>query len=330
VDAVEPHTASAGGHLPQNRICELLGIDIPILQAPMTYIAGGALAAAVSNAGALGIIETTTEQGRADLANVRTLTRHQVGANVALIMTRDPSLIDLFVEAGVTVVTTSAGDPSLFTGRLHDAGITVLHAVGTLRGALKAADAGVDGLIVDGVEGGGFKNRNGSSTMVLLPLVAARVGLPLIAAGGICDSVSMAAAMVLGADGVQMGTRMLASSESPVHGNFKEAIVLADDTATTLLSIPGSPTMRVLRSQRTERAGESRDVDGADLSSVLDLYFSGDMEASVANTGQAAGRIASVVPVAQIIEETWTGCIAALEGGRSRLGRTAGLGRRAR
>ena len=166
-----------------NRVCRLLGIDIPILQAPMTYIAGAVLAAAVSNAGALGMIETASEEGRRDLQKVRRLTDRPVGANVALIMMRDPAVIDVLAEAGVRTVTTSAGDPALFTDRLHAVGITVLHAVGTLRGAMKAVDAGVDGLIVDGIEGGGFKNRHGASTMVLLPLIAARVDLPLIASG---------------------------------------------------------------------------------------------------------------------------------------------------
>jgi enoyl-[acyl-carrier protein] reductase II len=300
-----------------NRVCRLLGIDIPILQAPMTFIAGAVLAAAVSNAGALGMIETASEEGRRDLKKVRELTDRPVGANVALIMMRDPAVIDVLAEAGVRIVTTSAGDPGLFTDRLHDAGITVLHAVGTLRGAMKAVDAGVDGLIVDGIEGGGFKNRHGASTMVLLPLIAARVDLPLIASGGICDAQSMAAALVLGADGVQMGTRMLASVEAPVHDNFKNAIVGADDTGTTLLSNPGSPTMRVLRSRRTESPDES---DRGDLASVLDLYFSGDMEASVANTGQSSARIERIQPVADIINAAWTGCLDALERGRARLG----------
>lgn len=302
----------------QNRVCRLLGIDIPIVQAPMTYIAGARLAAAVSATGALGIIETASEEGRRDLLEVRHLTDRPVGANVALIMMRDPAVIDLLVEAGITTVTTSAGDPGLFTERLHDAGMTVLHAIGTLRAAMKAADAGVDGLIVDGIEGGGFKNRLGASTMVLLPLVAAKTDLPLIASGGICDAQSMAAALVLGADGVQMGTRMLASAESPVHENFKAAIVRSDDTATVLVSNPGRPTMRVLRNVRTEAP-----VDGAgsgDLASVLELYFSGDMEASVANTGQTAARIDEVMPVADIIREAWSGCVAAMERGRARLG----------
>ena len=303
----------------QNRVCRLLGIDIPIVQAPMTYIAGARLAAAVSAAGALGVIETASEEGRRDLLEAPQLTDRPVGANVALIMMRDPAVIELLVEAGIRIVTTSAGDPGLFTDRLHDAGMTVLHAIGTLRGALKAADAGVDGLIVDGIEGGGFKNRLGASTMVLLPLVAAKIDLPLIASGGICDAQSMAAALVLGADGVQMGTRMLASAESPVHDNFKTAIVQSDDTATVLVSNPGRPTMRVLRNGRTE-APVVPGTNSGDLASVLDLYFSGDMEASVANTGQTAARIDAVVPVADIIKEAWDGCVAAMERGRERLG----------
>ena len=124
-----------------NRVCGLAGIDIPIIQAPMTYIAGAQLAAAVSNAGALGVIETTSEQGRADLKRVRDLTDRPVGANIALIMNRDPATVDLLAANDIRFVTTSAGDPALFTGRLHDAGITVFHVVGTLEAARKAVDA---------------------------------------------------------------------------------------------------------------------------------------------------------------------------------------------
>ncbi|MDT5174223.1 MAG: enoyl-[acyl-carrier protein] reductase [Mycobacterium sp.] len=195
-----------------NRLCALANVDIPIIQAPMTYIAGAQLAAAVSNAGALGIIETTSEQDRADVQRVHDLTDRPVGANIALLFNRNPAVVDLLSANNIRFVTTSAGDPSLFTARLHDAGITVFHVVGTLAAAKKAVDAGVDGLVVEGVEGGGFKNRFGASTMVLLPLVAAHVDVPIVAAGGICDARSMAAALVLGADGVQMGTRLLASA----------------------------------------------------------------------------------------------------------------------
>lgn len=309
-----------------NRVCELARIDIPIIQAPMTYIAGAQLAAAVSNAGALGIIETTSEQGRADLRRVRDLTDRPVGANIALIMNRDPATVDLLVANGIRFVTTSAGDPALFTGRLHDAGITVFHVVGTLAAARKAIDAGVDGLVVEGVEGGGFKNRFGASTIVLLPLVAAHVGIPIIAAGGICDARSMAAALVLGAEGVQMGTRLLASADSPVHGNLKSAVVAADETSTVLLPLDGTRMMRVIRTAAAERldAAASSGDGAAALQRVQRLYFDGDLDASVANTGQVAGRIQDVPPAADIIEGMWAGCREALVGAADRLGPSSG------
>ncbi len=301
-----------------NRLCDLLGVGVPILQAPMTYIANATLAAAVSDAGGLGIIETASPAGRADLTRVRELTDRPVGANVALVMMRDPAIVDVLVDAGIRFVTTSAGDPAVFTDLLHQAGITVFHVVGSLRAALKADAAGVDGLVVEGVEGGGFKSATGASTMVVLPLVTSRVDLPVVAAGGICDARSMAAAMVLGADGVQLGTRMLASAESPVHDNFKQAVVDASEMDTLLVSSPGMPTMRVIRTTASEAAHLGRDPGGG-LARVRDLYFNGEMDAALANTGQVAGRIGSVRLVADIIDEMWTGCLAALEDGRRRL-----------
>jgi enoyl-[acyl-carrier protein] reductase II len=293
-----------------NRVCELAQIDIPIIQAPMTYIAGAQLAAAVSNAGGLGIIETTSDQGRADIQRVRTLTSGSIGANIALLFNRDLTVIDLLVANGVRFVTTSAGSPSLFTDRLHDAGITVFHVVGTLAAAKKAVDAGVDGLVVEGVEGGGFKNRYGASTMVLLPLVAAHVDVPIVAAGGICDARSMAAALVLGAEAVQMGTRLLASADSPVHGNLKQAVVAADETGTVMLPLDGKRMMRVIRTAAAEKLDQSASFEegGTALQRVQRLYFDGDMDASVANTGQVAGRIDDLPPAAEIIKQMWTGC----------------------
>ncbi|OBB90421.1 nitronate monooxygenase family protein [Mycobacterium sp. 852002-30065_SCH5024008] len=305
-----------------NRVCASAGIDIPIIQAPMTYIAGAQLAAAVSNAGGLGVIETTSEQGRADLRRVRDLTDRPVGANIALIMNRDPATVDLLVANDIRFVTTSAGDPALFIGRLHDAGITVFHVVGTLAAARKAVDAGVDGLVVEGVEGGGFKNRFGASTMVLLPLVAAQVDVPIVAAAGICDARSMAAAFVLGAEGVQMGTRLLASADSPVHGNLKRAVVAADETSTVLLPLDGKRMMRVIRTAAAERLDTAMSSgDGAAaLQRVQRLYFDGDMDASVANTGQVAGRIEDIPPAADIIQRMWAGCGEALAATADRLG----------
>src|ERR1700758_5281335 len=305
-----------------NRVCEAARIDIPIVQAPMTYIAGAQLAAAVSNAGALGIIETTSDQGRADLQRVRDLTNGSVGANIALIMNRDPAVVDLLVANDIRFVTTSAGDPALFTDRLHDAGITVFHVVGNLAAAKKAVDAGVDGLVVEGVEGGGFKNRFGASTMVLLPLVAAHVDVPIVAAGGICDARSMAAALVLGAEGVQMGTRLLASAESPVHGNLKQAVVHADETSTVLLPLDGKRMMRVIRTPAAEKIETSASFGegGAALQRVQRLYFDGDMDASVANTGQVAGRIKDIPHAADIIKQMWAGCREVLATTADRLG----------
>ncbi|GAY16684.1 nitronate monooxygenase family protein [Mycobacterium sp. shizuoka-1] len=306
-----------------NRIQSLLGVTYPVVQAPMTYIARAPLAAAVSEAGGLGVIETLTPEGRADLVRVRELTDRPVGANLMIQgWKRDPSIVEVLAEAGVRHVFTSAGDPGLFTARLHDAGMTVLHVVGSLAGARKAVDAGVDAVVVEGVEGGGFKSALGASTMVLLPLIADHVDLPLIAAGGICDARSAAAAVVLGAEGVQMGTRMLASREAAVHANFKDAILAADDAGTILLDLPGNPTMRVLHTGLASRVS----TEGASaplISGVTELYFAGDLEASVANTGQVSSRIVEVLPVADIIRDTWTGAQQALTAGVARLGSLA-------
>lgn len=288
----------------------------------MTFIANAALAVAVSEAGGMGVIETLSPQGREDLARVRDLTDKPVGANLMIQgWKNDPSIVDVIARAGITYVATSAGHPGLFTDRLHDAGMTVFHVVGSVAAAEKAIAAGVDGLVVEGVEGGGFKGALGASTMVLLPLIASRTDLPIIAAGGICDAASMAAAVVLGAEGVQMGTRMLATSEATVHANFKDAIVAADDASTTLISVPGNPTMRVLRNSITEALAQP-DPGGEPaklLGQITDLYFGGDMDVSVANTGQVSARIDAVVPVAELITTMWSGCHAALDAGRSRL-----------
>ena len=303
-----------------NRIQELLGVEFPVVQAPMTYIARAELAAAVSEGGGLGMIETLTAEGQADLLRVRELTDRPVAANLMIQgWKRDPSIVDVLASAGVRHVFTSAGDPALFTSRLHDAGMTVVHVVGSLKGALKAADAGVDALVVEGVEGGGFKSALGASTMVLLPLIAERVGLPLICAGGMCDARTAAAALVLGAEGVQMGTRMLASIEAAVHANFKDAIVAADDAGTILLDIPGNPTMRVLRTGLAARIDE-HDPAAQLLGRITDLYFEGDLEASVANTGQVSSRITDLRPVADIVRSTWGDIQAVLDESRTRLG----------
>jgi len=301
-----------------NRVQAALGVEIPIVQAPMGFIARAQLASAVSNAGALGIIETSSgrlDEVRVEIEKMGDLTDKPWGVNIAQLFVRAPGIVEFVADQGVRFVTTSAGNPEEYTEALHEAGITVFHVVGTLRAALKAAGAGVDGLIVEGVEGGGFKSVTGASTMVLLPLIASKVDLPLIAAGGICDAVSLAAAFVLGAEGGQMGTRMLSALESPVHDNWKQAVLAANETDTVLVKRGPAPSMRVLR---TEAADTIEDASTA-LRKLEDLYFGGDMNASLANTGQVAGRIEDVRPVADIIHETWAGVQAALAAGEARL-----------
>ena len=274
------------------RVSRLLGIDYPIIQAPMGWIARSPLASAVSNAGGLGIIETSSgelDSIRTEIRRMRELTDKPFGVNVAQLFVRDPSIVDFVVEQGVRFVTTSAGDPRQYTSQLKQAGLTVFHVVPTLSAALKAVDAGVDGLVVEGGEGGGFKNPRDVSTMVLVPLIASKVDVPIVAAGGICDGVSMAAALALGADAVQMGTRMVSAAESPVHHNWKDAIVNGAETDTVFLNRLSRPGLRALRTERTTRLEREESVSLTEMAAVRDLYFGGDMEASIALTGQVMG-----------------------------------------
>jgi len=273
----------------------------------MGWIARSQLASAVSNAGALGIIETSSgelDNVRAEIVRMRELTSRPFGVNIAQAFVRDPSIAEFVIEQGVRFVTTSAGDPTKYTATLKGAGLTVFHVVPTLAAALKAVDAGVDGLVVEGGEGGGFKNPRDVSTMVLLPLVASKVDVPIIAAGGITDGPSMAAAFALGAEGVQMGTRMVSAAESPVHHNWKQAIVDAAETDTVFLNRFGRPGLRALRTEFTSRLEREQQVDLSVFGRALDLYFGGDMEAAIALTGQVAGRVESVEPVESIIHGT--------------------------
>ncbi len=303
----------------RTRVTELLGVDYPIVQAPMGWIARSQLASAVSNAGGLGIIETSSgelDAVRREIEMMRDLTDKPFGVNIAQAFVRDPAIVDFVVAQGVKFVTTSAGDPTKYTAQLKAAGLTVFHVVPTLAGALKAIDAGVDGLVVEGGEGGGFKNPRDVATMVLLPLVASKTNVPIIAAGGITDGLGMAAAFALGAEGVQMGTRMVSAAESPVHDNWKHAIVNAAETDTVFLNRFSKPGLRALRTERTTRLEHQDHVDMGEFGRALDLYFGGDMEAAIALTGQVAGRIDSVRPVGDIINDTvntFRSCIGELQ-----------------
>ena len=290
-----------------NRITEMLGVEIPLVQAPMGWIARSQLASAVSNAGGLGVIETSSgelDAVREEITKMRKLTDKPFGVNIAQAFVRDPDIVQFVIDQGVKFVTTSAGNPERYTDQLKSANLTVFHVVPRFSAALKAVAAGVDGLVVEGGEGGGFKNPREVASMVLLPLVRSQVDVPIIAAGGFIDGASMAAAFALGAEGVQMGTRMVSSAESPVHENWKAAIIKAKETDTVFLNRSHSPALRALRTEKTTRLELDQETNAmTEFGTALELYFGGDMEASIALTGQVCGRIDSVRPVAEIIAE---------------------------
>jgi enoyl-[acyl-carrier protein] reductase II len=291
----------------KNRVTDMLGVEVPVVQAPMGWIARAQLASAVSNAGGLGIIETSSGELdviREEIKKMRRLTDKPFGVNIAQAFVRDPGIAQFIIDQGVKFVTTSAGSPERYTEQLKSAGLTVFHVVPSLGAALKAVECGVDGLIVEGGEGGGFKNPRDVSTMVLLPLVRSKTTVPIIAAGGFVDGASMVAAFALGAEGIQLGTRMVSSRESPVHDNWKNAIVAAKETDTVFLNRFHSPALRALRTERTSRLERSPEINAmTEFGTARELYFGGDMEAAIPLSGQVAGRIDAVRPVAEIIDE---------------------------
>src|SRR6187431_832406 len=277
-----PSSAIPFADLPRafdNRVSRDLGVPIPIVQAPMGWIARSQLASAVSRCGACGIIETSSgelDTVKDEIRKMRDLTDAPFGVNIAQAFVRDPAIAEFVIDQGVKFVTTSAGSPTKYTGILKEGGLTVYHVVPTLAAALKAVDAGVDGLVVEGGEGGGFKSPTPVSTMVLLPLIRSKVDVPIIAAGGITDGATMAAAFALGAEGVQMGTRMVSALESPVHDNWKQAIIAAAETNTVMLNRFHKPGFRVLATPYSEaREQTTQQIPMAPLDGLLSLYFEG-------------------------------------------------------
>lgn len=289
-----------------NRVLAHTGARYPIVQAPMGWIARFELASAVSRAGGLGIIETSSGETANCQREIMKMaaTGLPFGVNLPIRFLKDDAMLRFVCESGVRFVTTSAGSPAKFIAPLKAAGIVVYHAVPTLETALKCVDAGVDGLVVEGAEGGGFKNPEEVGSLVLLQAIRERVEVPLIAAGGIVDGRGMAAAFALGAEAVQMGTRFVSSAESPVHAHYKQAIVAADATGTWVLNRKGTPCIRALKTQRTQLMHESGLMTPDAFNGIQQVYFDGDMEAAPALAGQSAGLVHGVLPVQQIIEET--------------------------
>ena len=290
-----------------NKFLEHTGVKYPIIQAPMGWIARSRLASAVSNAGGLGIIETSSgevENCKKEIAMMSSLTDKPFGVNLPLLFLKDDSMVNFCVKHGVKFVTTSAGDPTKYVNVLKDAGIVVYHAVPSLEGALKAYNAGVDGLIVEGTEGGGFKSPIEVGLTVLIQAIKKEIDLPLIAAGGIVDGIGMASAIAAGADGIQMGTRFVSSLESPVHTNFKDSIINAPIDGTLILNKKSKPVVRALKTDLTKKIDEEGVMDMSALMNIKSLYFDGDMNAAPALSGQSVGLIKEVKPVQDIIEST--------------------------
>ena len=298
-----------------NPVVAHTGARYPIIQAPMTWIARAQLTAAVSAAGGIGVMETSSvdlEVTSREFEAIREVTDKPFGVNLAIMFLRqneemERAIIDWLIEHQVRFVTTSAGNPRRHVDQLKEAGVVVYHAVPTLDAALKAEDAGVDGLIVEGAESAGIRNAEEVNSFVLLQAVRERVSLPIVAAGGIADGRGMAAAMALGADGVAMGTRFVASKESPVHPNYKNAIVEAGVDGTILLPRPPRAKYRTLKTPAALEVQENPD-NPPRLSNAIDaLYIGGDVESTTGTAGQSAALVHEIKPVSAIIEETVSG-----------------------
>ena len=289
-----------------NRVIEHTGSKYPIIQAPMGWIARSQLASAVCEAGGMGIIETSSgevDNCKKEIQLMTKLTNKPFGVNLPLLFLQDDSMVKFCVNAGVKFVTTSAGDPTKYVGILKDAGITVYHAVPSLAGAIKAADAGVDGLVVEGTEGGGFKSPEEVGLLVLIQSIKQNLDIPIIAAGGLVDGSGMAAVFAAGAEGIQMGTRFVSSKESPVHVNFKNKIIDSGIDGTMVLNKKSKPVIRALKTELTNSIDEKGVMDMSAMMNIKDLYFGGDMEAAPALSGQSSGLINEIKPVKQIIDE---------------------------
>ena len=289
-----------------NRVIKDTGSKYPIIQAPMGWIARSQLASAVCEAGGMGIIETSSgeiDNCKKEIQIMSELTDKPFGVNLPLLFLKDDSMVKFCVEAGVRFVTTSAGDPTKYIKILKDAGITVYHAVPSLEGAIKASNAGVDGLVVEGTEGGGFKSPVEVGLLVLIQSIKQNLDLPIIAAGGIVDGAGMAAVFAAGAEGIQMGTRFVSSAESPVHNNFKNKIIDSGIDGTLVLNKSSKPVIRALKSNLTMDIDQKGEMDMSAMMNIKKLYFDGDMEAAPALSGQSIGLIDEIKPVKQIINE---------------------------
>lgn len=289
----------------------LLGIKYPIFQGAMAQIARHELVSAVSNAGALGILASggvSPEELRKEIQQCKELTDKPFAVNLMLMMPNIDEIIDVVIEEGVKIVTTGAGTPRKFMPRLKEAGIKVIPVIPSVKAAVKMEELGCDAVVVEGMEAGGHVGT--STTMALLPQVTSAVNIPVIAAGGIADGRGMAAAYCLGASGVQMGTVFLASEECPVTDAYKNMIVEAVDTSTTLTGEKFGAPVRCIKNELTKRYHELEEqsstlmeLEELTLGSLRRAVYDGDVENGSVMAGQIAGLVTEVRSVKNIIED---------------------------
>lgn len=307
----------------QNRINRLFNIEYPIVQAGMIWASGWRLASAVSNAGALGIIGSGSmypEVLRTHIQKCRAATQKPFGVNVPLLYPDIDKHMQVIIEEKVPIVFTSAGNPKTWTPLLKQHGITVVHVVSSTKFALKAQEAGCDAVVAEGFEAGGHNGREETTTMVLIPAVSAAVTIPVLAAGGIATGRQMLAAMVLGADGVQVGSRFVASTEASAHEHFKNLVINSGE-GDTHLSLKQLTPVRLLKNdfynlvQEAENNGASTD----ELQKLLGRgraklgMFEGNLTEGELEIGQVSALIKNIKPAAAIVEEMYKEYEAALK-----------------
>ncbi|HZI01734.1 MAG TPA: nitronate monooxygenase [Flavisolibacter sp.] len=298
-----------------NRITQLFQIDIPIIQAGMIWASGWKLASAISKAGGLGIIGAGSmypDTFREHLQKCKAATDKPFAVNLPLLYPDLDRHIRILVEEGVKIVFTSAGNPKTWTPFFKEQGITVVHVVSSSKFALKAQDAGCDAVVAEGFEAGGHNGREETTTMVLIPAVRAAVNIPVIAAGGIATGRQMLAAMVLGAEGVQVGTRFVASEEASSHIAFKNAVISAVE-GDTQLSLKKLTPVRLLKNKFFQEVQEAelRGAEPEELKRILGRarakkgMYEGDMEEGELEIGQVSALVKAILPAEKIVKEMW-------------------------
>jgi nitronate monooxygenase len=304
----------------KTRITELLGIEHPIIQGGMHFVGLAELAAAVSNAGGLGIItgltQGTPEKLKAEIERCKTMTDKPFGVNITFLPTLNapdyPALFQVIIDCGITVVETAGNNPAQYMPMLKEAGIKVIHKCTAVRHALKAQSIGCDAVSVDGFECGGHPGEDDIPNFILLPRAADELTIPFVASGGMADGRSLVGALAMGADGINMGTRFIATQEAPVHQNVKDAIVAASELDTRLVMRPLRNTERVMTNPAVERLLEKEKALGADLKfediieEVAGVYpkimQNGDMDAGAWSCGMVAGLINDIPTCQQLID----------------------------